>query len=50
MIIAVRIMLLVVAFLFYMCSMGAKDDKDRYFNLTAAVTATVLLLVAIKAV
>lgn len=48
MIIATRIVLLVVAFLFYMCSMGEKDDKGRYFNLIAAVTATAFLLAAIK--
>ena len=50
MITVARIMLLVVAFLFYMCSMGAKDEKSRYFNLIAAVTATVFLLAAIKVV
>lgn len=48
MIIATRIVLLIVAFLFYVCSMGAKDNKSRYFNLIAAVTATAFLLVAIK--
>lgn len=48
MITAARIMLLNVAFLFYMCSMGAKDEKGRYFNLIAALTATAFLLAAIK--
>ncbi len=48
MILATRIVLLVTAFLFYMCSMGAKSEKAGYFNFIAAVTVTVLLIAAIK--
>lgn len=48
MITATRIILLIVSTLFYVLSMGTRNEKAGYFNLTAAVITSLLLLASIK--